>query len=222
MNSTMPKTSVWVKSKLNLIKGVVAGCGLLLMLPNAQAQTALFTWPVDEPFGEYQDSLKLGGDVSSNYWNFGNGGSGGVGSYMITNAAAMSYPALLADTNTVPKGVMSQPVLNTSADRGAFFTAQSGTVYVSFLFQYFNNVGATVDRLFFNLVYGAVNTIPGGSFTQYRTTIWLTPDNRLKINKNYSGTLAAGFSTTSPVLTTNAPHLIGLFRNLLVIFHWVG
>ena len=195
----------------NLLKSLLAGGSLLLVLPVAQAQVAQFTWPVYEPFSEYvEDTSRLGGNTSSNYWNFGNGGTPGVASYIITNAAAMSFPALPVDSNSVPKGVTSQSVLNTSADRGAWFTPQSGTVYVSFLFNYFDNLAATVDRLFFNLVYNAPNAIPGGSFTQYRTTIWLTPDNRLKIHKNYSAGSTVPFSPTSAVLVTNVTHFIVL------------
>jgi autotransporter-associated beta strand protein len=180
--------------------------GLLLLLPNARAQ---FTWPVYEPFGEYTNTFDLGGGDSTNYWNFGNGGGAGVASYVITNAAAMTYPALLPETNPVPAGVASVPVLNTSADVGAVFTTNLGTIYVSFLFNYIDN-GASVttpgDRIFFQLVPDAPTTNDGGSFTHVWTDIAMTPDYRLMIDKDVNNNGA--YSGTTAVLSTNVTHLI--------------
>lgn len=207
MNTKNAKAVVWMKSRPNILICAVACCSLLLLLPNARA---LFTeWPFYEPFGEYPDTTyRLGGDVSSNYWNFGNGGLTGVASYCVTNTAAMSYIALMPEMNEVPKGVEAVGVTTTSADRGAWFPTNYGTIYASFLLNYIDNGGAATDRLIFNLVYNAPNTIPGGSFTQYRTTVWLTPDYRLRIAKNFSATWT--WSEPSPVITTNAVHLIVL------------
>ncbi|HKW28854.1 MAG TPA: hypothetical protein VJT54_05930, partial [Verrucomicrobiae bacterium] len=80
-----------LKSKFKLLKSVAAACGFLLMLPGARAQ---FNWPVYEPFSEYTNSpLNLGADITSNYWNFGQGNGVGVTTYVITNSAALSYIA---------------------------------------------------------------------------------------------------------------------------------
>ena len=207
MNPTNTKAVVWMKSKLNILTCAVACWSLVLLVPNARA---LFTeWPFYEPFGEYPDTTYLlGGDVSSNYWNFGNGGLTGVNSYRVTNTAAMSYIALMPETNDTPKGVEAFGVTTTSADRGAWFPTNYGTIYASFLLNYIDNGSAGTDRLIFNLVYNAPKTIPGGSFTQYRTTVWLTPDYRLRIAKNYTATWS--LSEPTPVITTNAVHLIVL------------
>lgn len=207
MNLTQTKPVVWIKPVKNTVRYLVACASLLLIVPSAKA---LFTeWPFYEPFGEYPDTTyNLGGDVSSNYWNFGNGGLTGVASYVVTNTAAMSYIALMPETNPIPKGVEAVGVTTTSADRGAWFPTNYETIYASFLLNYIDNGGAASDRLIFNLVYNAPNTIPGGSFTQYRTTVWLTPDYRLKIAKNYSG--GSSLSEPTPPITTNATHLIVL------------
>jgi autotransporter-associated beta strand protein len=203
MKTAINNTVGGVPSKLKLLKSVVAGCGLLLMLPSAWAQ---FTWPVYEPFSEYTDGEPLGTNDSLAYWNFGNNGTNGVASYIITNAAAMSFPALVADTNPAPKGVMSQPVLDTSADRGAMFTTHTGTMYASFLLNYIDNGAATItpaDRCFFNLV---DNAAAGSSDTHIVTSVWLTPDYQIEIDKDYYG--GGTFTDPSPVLVTNVSHLI--------------
>lgn len=206
MKSATCKTNGRLKSALNLFKGVVAGCGLLLMLPCARAQ---FTWPVYEPFGEYQiEPQRLGSpDESATNWNFGNSTATGVSSFVITNSAMMSYPALLADPNLVPKGVEAVPH-NGSADRGATFTPQTGTVYASFLLNYQDNNGATIDRSIFQIV---PNAVTNNSFTRVWTAVWLTPDYRLRLTKNFNAAnlmSTADFSDPTPVVSTNVPHLV--------------
>src|SRR5215472_10813087 len=115
MKPTTPKTCVRLATRLNIFKILVSACSLLLLLPGAKAQ---FTWPVYEPFGEYIEGEFLGTNDSLPFWNVGNAGTNGVSSFIITSTAAMSFPALVADTNSDPKGVMSQYQPNTSADRG--------------------------------------------------------------------------------------------------------
>jgi len=212
MKFIMHKTVFRLRNKLNMFGSVLAGCGLLLLLPGAQAQYT-WTWPVYEPFSEYTDTpMKLGGGTSSNYWNFGNGGTNGVTTYIVTNTAAMSYPALLADPNPIPNGVQEVPTSTTSADRGACFPTNSGTFYTSFLLNYQDSGSAVYDRLVYNLVTGAPTNYPNaGSFTKAYTAVWLTPDYRIKVTKNFnsSNTIAtANFSAPTPLLATNIPHLI--------------
>lgn len=208
MKSTRNKTRVWVTPKLNLFKNVVAGCSLLLLLPAARAQ---FTWPVYEPFGEYLlEPQKLGATESMTNWNFGNSSNGtnGVSTYVITSTNAMSYPALMADPNGVPKGLQEVPTSSTSADRGATFSTNTGTWYASLLLNYQDNGGATGDRLAYNVVSGASIS---NSLTRAWTAIWLTPDYRLRVTKNYNAAndvRTANFSDATPVLATNIPHLI--------------
>lgn len=204
MNS---RTVLSAVRKTKCLTGGILTAGLILaFVPNTWA---LFDWPVYEPFSEYPDTThRLGGDVSSNYWNFGNGGTAGVASYLVTNTAAMSYLGLLPDTNPVPKGVEAVGITTTSADRGAWFPTNYGPTYASFLLNYIHNGGATSDRLIFNLVYNAPTNINAGSFTQYRVTVWLTPDYRLRIAKNYSATWT--LSDPTPPLTTGKVHLIVL------------
>lgn len=193
----------------NTFKSLVAACGLLLLIPAAKAQ---FTWPVYEPFGEYNEGEDLGtnGDSLIN-WNVGNGGTNGVSSFIVTSAAAMSYPALITESNPAPKGVMSQYQPNTSADRGFMFTTNTlgtGVMYASFLLNYIDNGAATAfpyDRSCFNIVTGATDE-SGGSFGAIFSSVWLTADYRLKIDKNWQQ--GGAFSSTSPVISTNVPHLI--------------
>ena len=196
-------------TRLNTIKSLVAACGLLLLLPAAKAQ---FTWPVYEPFGEYQEGEDLGTNGDSlTFWNVGNGGTNGVTSFIVTSAAAMSFPALVAESNAVPKGVMSQYTPTTSADRGFMFTTNTlstGSIYASFLLNYIDNGAATAfpyDRACFNMVTGATDE-SGGSFGAIFSSVWLTADYRLKINKNWQQ--GGAFSSTSLVISTNVPHLI--------------
>ncbi len=206
MKSIYIRVHCWLKPQPGLIKIVGAFCALLMVLSTARAQ---FTWPVYEPFSEYTNTpLDLGENETSNYWNFGNGYNG-VNSYVITNAAALSFPALFPDPySTNPMGVQEVPINTTSADRAAYFSPQTATnVYVSFLLDYQNNGGATADRCAFSLITGGTSTINGGVEGQVFTALWLTPDYRLQVTKNYQSDPTA-FSAATPVLSTNVTHLI--------------
>lgn len=205
MKSTIKKILDWVKSRETSVKGMGAVLGFLLMLPAAQAQ---FTWPVYEPFGEYTNPpmYKLGENYT-NFWNTGNGFPGGVSTFLVTNAAALTYPSLQAESNAVPLGVQAAPA-NTSADRGGIITPQTGTWYASFLLNYQDNGGATIDRSIFQMATGAT---PINSLTRVYTAVWLTPDYRLKVTKNFNQAnlmSTADFSAPTPVLATNVTHLI--------------
>ncbi|HXS69766.1 MAG TPA: immunoglobulin domain-containing protein, partial [Candidatus Polarisedimenticolia bacterium] len=192
-----------IKPGLKLF-GLAAGCGVFLLASTARAT---FTWPVYEPFSEYTNGTGLGGDISSNFWNFGNG-NGGVSTYVISSGAPLTFPALLGDpTNSGPNGVQEVPTSSTSADRGAYFTPQTGTIYTSFLLNYTDNGGAVFDRLIYNVVTGASSSINAGSFTRAYMAVWLTPDYRLKVTKNFNSA-RGNFSDATPVLSTNVTHLI--------------
>lgn len=207
MKPTTRRTYVRLATRLNLFKSLVAAFGLLLLLPGAKAQ---FTWPVYEPFSEYTNYDLGGGDSLSN-WNVGNAGTNGVSSFVITNAAAMFFPALVPDSSPTPLGVMSQYQPNSSADRGFLFTTNTlgtGAIYASFLLNYIDNGAATAfpyDRPCFNLASGATDE-SGGSFGAVFSSVWLTADYRLKIAKDWQNN--GVFSGTSPVIATNVPHLI--------------
>lgn len=203
-----------MKTTRSKFKGALAGCGLLALLPAAHAG---FTWPVYEPLGEYSlDPQRLGvrtvADQSGVNWNIGNGASApatdaGVSSFVVTNAAAMLFPALQPDTNTVPKGIRAVPN-NGSADRGGLFPSQTGTWYASFLLNYQTNNGATIDRSIFQLATGALTN---DSITRVYTAVWLTPDYRLKLTKNFNAAnhmATADFSAPTPVVSRDVPHLI--------------
>lgn len=204
MKTAMHRPFGWMKSKLN-IKNMVAGCSLLLLLPSARAQ---FTWPVYEPFGQYTNGTILGvpgvttTNAASPWW--GSSGIGnGVGSSqpIVFDYEALSYPALVADTNSTPKGVSSASVTG-SHDAAAPFTSHLGTIYASFLINNINNQGTTFDRMFFSL-----NTGTSAS-SGFGMSVYLTSDYRLKIRKNPSGTPSGAFTDPTPVLSTNATHLI--------------
>ncbi len=209
MKTVTSNTVDGLKSKLKWLKSLAAACGLLLMLPSAWAQ---FTWPVYEPFGEYIEGEDLGTNDMLPYWNVGNGGTNGVQSYIITSAAAMSFPALVGDPNPIPKGVMSVYINNTSADRGFMFTTNTlstGAVYASFLLNYLDNgvgiTGYAQNRCMFNIVTGATD-YTGGSYGAIYSSVWLTPDYRIEIDKNYQQ--GGALSSPSPVIATNVPHLV--------------
>jgi hypothetical protein len=207
MKKVLHETFVSRKSKPKLFRSLVAGCGLLLLLPSAWAQFP--SLPVYESFGQYAEGEQLGTNGDSGiYWDVGNGGSNGVTSYIITSAAAMSFPALLGDTNSTPKGVMSVYENTTSADRGFMFPTNTGTIYGSFLLNYLDNGAATANptnRCIFNIVTGATDAT-NGSFGSVFSSVWLTGDYRILINKNFNG----GGTNTSPsaVLATNVAHFI--------------
>ena len=199
MKLTLHTTVVWVKSKLSFIPGVVAVSGLLLLLPGAHAQ---FTWPVYEPFGEYTNGTSLGSGVTnpaSAFWYVGNGA--GASNPNVFDTSALSYPALLADSNSTPKGARSA-IVTGSRDAAAPFAPQTNkTIYVSFLLGNIYNNGTTIDRMFFNL------SDKADSATSYRMSAYLTADYRIKIMKNQSsgaGVLSAG----TPILSTNGAHLV--------------
>ncbi len=194
------KTVVWAKSKLNLIKGVMAIFGLLLMGSSTQAQ---FTWPVYEPFGEYTNGTTLGvpGPTTTNaaspWW--GNSGIGnGVGSSqpIVFDYEALSYPALLADANSTPKGV-SSALATGSHDAAAPFTAHAGTIYASFLIGNINNQTTTIDRMFFSLNTG---TSASGGFGM---SVYLTTDYRLKKIRKKASSSPSGCFCYRPYLTAN-------------------
>ena len=208
MKTPMRETAITQKNKPKLVWGLVVAGLLFLLLPSARAQ---FTWPVYEPFGEYTNTTDLAGGDSTNNWNFGNGGGAGVASFVVTPAAAMTYPALLPETNPVPSGVESVPVLNTSADAGAAFTTNLGNIYVSFLLNYIDNGNSVTpagNRIIFNLVPDAPTTNLGGSFTHFYTCVTLTPDYRIIIDKNINA--GGNYSAATAVLSTNVTHLIVL------------
>src|SRR5580698_9198127 len=113
MKSNMSIINSRLKTWLNLIIGTVVFSLILLLSSSARAQ---FTWPVYESFGEYPEtyantndptltletnSLALGDDVSSNFWNFGNPNQ----FWEVTNTAALAWPGLVGDPNPEPAGV---------------------------------------------------------------------------------------------------------------------
>ena len=206
MKSNMLNLILWAKSKFNIMS-MVTSCGLLLAFSNAQAQ---FTWPVYEPFGEYTNGTILGVtnlavtppviNAASPWWGIiGNG----IGSSqpIVFDYEALSYPALVADTNNTPRGVSSASVTG-SHDAAASFTAHAGTIYASFLINNINNQGTTFDRMFFSLNTG---TSASGGFGM---SVYLTTDYRLKIRKNPSGSPSGAFTDPTLPLTTNATHLV--------------
>jgi hypothetical protein len=212
-----------LKTWFNLIIGIAVLAIALLLGSNAKAQ---FTWPVYEPFGEYPDpyvvtndvsvtndvgdvtneisvvtnAFFLGNSVSSN-WNFGNFNK----YWQVTNTAALSWPGLVGDTNAVPQGVQEIPEDTSSADMGATFTPQTGTIYASFLLDYQNNGGATANRCAINIV---TNAAVGSSDTAIYSSLWLAPDYGLIIDKDENG--GGAFSLETPALVTNVPNLIVL------------
>jgi autotransporter-associated beta strand protein len=205
MKLPMNKKIVREQVKLNLIKSVMAGCGMLLMLSSAQAQ---FTWPVYEAFGEYTNGTILGvpgvttTNAASPWW--GSSGIGnGVGSSqpIVFDYEALSYPALVADTNSTPRGVSSASVTG-SHDAAAPFTSHSGNIYASFLINNINNQTTTIDRMMFSL-----NTGTSAS-SGFGMSVYLTTDYRLKIRKNPSGSPSGAFTSPTPALSTNATHLV--------------
>jgi autotransporter-associated beta strand protein len=208
MNSNKHKTVLRPQAVFQVIARAAVLSAVFFLIPGAWAQ---FTWPVYEPFGEYTNNQYLGGGDTLPYWNVGNGGSNGVTSYIITNLAAMSFLDLVGDTNAVPLGVMSQYVNNTSADRGFMFTPDTlgtGAIYASFLLNYLDNGAATAtpyNRCVFNLVTGATDWTTG-SYGALFSSVWLTPDYRILIDKNLQQ--GGSFSSPSQVIATNVPHLI--------------
>ncbi|HEV2435135.1 MAG TPA: immunoglobulin domain-containing protein [Verrucomicrobiae bacterium] len=210
MKSSMHNIGFRLKAGLHVVKSAVVVTFVFLSIPSAWAQ---FTWPVYEPFGEYtNDNEDLGSGDTLTYWNVGNGGTNGVQSYIVSSAAAMSFPALVGDPNPTPKGVMSVYINNTSADRGFLFTTNtlsSGAIYASFLLNYIDNgvgiTGYSQNRCMFNIVTGATD-YTGGSYGAIYSSVWLTPDYRIEIDKNYQQ--GGAFTSPSPVIATNVPHLI--------------
>lgn len=211
MKNNKLKSFAGMKHRLNSILAAALTCGgILCLIPNAQAQ---YTWPFYESFSGFTNmsaNNRLRTGSSTNFWNFGNGTS----SAQFTNAttAAMSYPALQPDTNSVQKGIQEIPAgSNGSGDAGAVFPSQNGTWYTSFLLNYQSNGGHTEPRVAYNVVSGAPTTLNGGSFSAVYTAVWLTPDYRLKVTKNFNAVNninTAGFSAATPVLSTNVPHLV--------------
>jgi hypothetical protein len=220
MKPNMQKTSSRRKSGLNVLLSAVIICIICLFSASARAQ---FTWPVYESFGEYltvvtndvtvtndigdvtneitivTNSTFLGRGVTTNYWNFGNTSQ----NWQVTNSAAMSWPGLVDDTNPVPQGVQEIPENTSSADVGATFTPQVGTtIYASFLLNYQDNGGAAGNRSIFNIV---TNAVAGSSDTHIFSSVWLTPDYGVEIDKNVDG---GGLLTGEVGLATNAPVLI--------------
>jgi len=209
MKSNMYKIDSRLKAGLKLIIGTAVFSIVLLFSSSARAQ---FTWPVYESFSEYSNNENLGSFDSLANWNVGNGGTNGVQSYIISTSAAMSFPALVGDTNPVPQGVESVYINTTSADRGFMFTTNNlttGAIYASFLLNYLDNgvefTGYSQNRVMFNIVTGATDET-NGSFGAIYSSVWLTPDYRITINKNDQQ--GGAFSGNSPVIATNVPHLI--------------
>jgi autotransporter-associated beta strand protein len=200
MKERMHITIGCLKSPLRLFQGVAAGVSLLAALSSAQAQFT--TLPIYDPFGQYDENSGLGANnttSTSNYWNQGN--SVGSSNPRVLAASALAYPALVSDTNTVPKGVRSA-ISTGSRDAGALFTPRAGTIYASFLINNINNQGTTFDRMFFSLQTGT--SMSGG----FGMAAYLTPDLRIKIRKNPSGSPSGAFSAATPVLSTNVAHLV--------------
>lgn len=197
---------------LRLILSAVLFSMVVLLSSNARAQ---FTWPVYEPFGEYPfqyatnngvggfntNPFCLGDDVSSNVWNIGNPNQ----NWQVTNSAALFWPGLVGETNAVPQGVQEIPENTTSADSGATFTQQSGTIFASFLLNYQDSGGANANRCIFNII---TNATLNSSDTHIYSSVWLTPDYGIVIDKDEDG--GGTFSTETPVLVTNSPNLIVL------------
>ena len=203
MKTVMHKTVGGRKSKLHWFGGLAAGS--LFMLSTAQAQFVTNAWPIYEPFGEYTNGTRVGTDISYAYWTTGNGGS----QFWATNAAALAYPALLADTNSSPKGAQEVPTGgNQSGDKGWIFPTNNSTWYTSFLVNYQNNGGQTENRVIFQVATGATIS---NSFSRIYTGVWLTGDYRIRFTKNFNESNSyptAKFSDPTPVLSTNVPHLV--------------
>jgi len=183
------------KTRSKLFRSLLAA-GLLL-LPSARAQ---FTWPVYESFGEYTNGTTLGSSVTNaavpTWWQVGNTAS--TINPVVSDTYALSFPALLADPNGDPKGVISSTATG-SRDAGAEFLSHTGTIYCSFLISNVNNAGTTFDRMFFNLA-------NANSATSFRMSAYFTTDYRLKVIKDQS---SGGFlSAPTAVLSTNATHLV--------------
>jgi autotransporter-associated beta strand protein len=195
MKERMHITIGGLKSPLRLFKGVAAGVSLLAALSGAQAQFT--TLPIYDPFGQYAEATRLGVGSAAPSWTLGN--SATSSSAEVQAARALSYPSLVADTNSTPKGLRSATVTG-SKDAGGAFTAHAGTIYVSFLINNINNQGTTFDRMFFSLQTGT--SMSGG----FGMSAYLTPDSRIKVRKNASG--GGAFSAATPPLVTNAAHLV--------------
>ena len=217
MKSNMYKIDSRRTSGLNVIVSAMVVGMVFLVSSGARAQ---FTWPVYESFGEYSDNEALGTNDSLANWNVGNGGTNGVSSYTISSAAAMSFPALVGDPNPVPKGVESVYINTTSADRGFMFTTNNlttGAIYASFLLDYIDNgvgvTGYSQDRVMFNLVTAATDET-NGSYGAIYSSVWLTPDYRIVIDKNYQQ--GGAMSNPSAVIATNVPHLIVVRYRVIV------
>jgi hypothetical protein len=206
MKSIIEKPIFRLSVENKTVKALVTGLGLFFLLNSAQAQVAppAFTWPVYEPFGEYTNNTFLGSGntgMATNTWNQGNGA--GATSPKVFDIYALSYPALVVDTNPTPKGAVSSTATG-SRDCGALFTAHGGQVYASFIISDFNNQGTLFDRMFFSL---QTSTSLSSGFGM---SIYFTTDYRLRIRKNPSGNPSGTFSNPTQPLTTNAPHLIVL------------
>jgi autotransporter-associated beta strand protein len=210
MKSNVYKIDSRLIAGLKLIISALVLSIVFLLSPSARAQ---FTWPVYEPFSEYPsiwvtndgegdfttNPYCLGDDVSSNFWNFGNPNQ----NWQVTNAAALSWPGLVADSNAVPEGIQELPENTTSADSGATFTPQTGTIFASFLLNDQDNSLATDDRCIFNIV---TNAVAGNSDTHIFTSVWLAPDYGIVIDKDNDG--GGTLSPETPALATGVPNLI--------------
>lgn len=183
--------------RISPLKKIAVACGLLLLAHGVPAQTVPLSFPVYEPF-QYANNEVLGttGGSGTNWWA---GNSATSSGWHINAVAALSYPGLLADTNSTPRGLISNT--GTGKSRYAAFPTNTGTIYASFLLDVTNATG-TADRLFF-LLSSTTNSAgtPSG--------VWLDAANHLKISKNSSATPA-----------TNITSALVLSNTCLVVFRY--
>jgi autotransporter-associated beta strand protein len=212
MKPNMYKIDSRLKTGLKLIIGALVLIMVVLLSPGAKAQ---FTWPVYEPFSEYTpevyantndptltletNSLCLSDSITTNNWDFGNPNQ----NWEVTNTVALAWPGLVGDPSPQPAGIQEIPENTTSADAGATFTEQTGTIYASFLLDYQDNGAAAANRCIFNLV---SNAVAGSSDTHIFASVWLAPDYGLVLDKNNDG--GGAFSSETAALVTNVPNLI--------------
>jgi len=185
---------------------IIGMCGVLLLFQNAHAQ---FTFPVYEPFGEYQEGHWIGKDTASQdpfndpaiyaYWSIGNSMSTNESPVVSVNYA-LSYPGLAPDPNSSHKGIRgptpaaAPPTTGRSA--GAPFTAQtSGTNYLSFLL----NIQSlpALARPIIGETESATDTSANGS---KGVSIWVTPSGQLQFDVHNS---------TTPLTNTTSPLTVG-------------
>ncbi len=178
-----------------MIKKLFSIIGAVAVLQTVHAQ---FTFPVYEPFSEYPEGERLRTAGSSgNYWNFGNTESSSS-SPIISSTNALSYPGLQADPGNPPRGIWGASAAGRTA--GAQFTTQnSGTVYLSFLFEPVTL--PTADRP----IMGLNGNTSGTPSPNSGPSVWISPTGQLKIA---IGNSSAPLTNTTPPLTLGSTYLI--------------